>query len=370
MERATDLNATESEYPARWWSEAGEGKIQCDLCPRNCRLHEGQRGLCFVRQVKNSRMILTTYGRSSGFCIDPIEKKPLHHFYPGSRILSFGTAGCNLNCKFCQNSDISKAADMDRLVVHASPEDIARAAQKRGARSVAYTYNDPVIFAEYAIDTALACRERGVLNVAVTAGYIHPEPAREFFAVMDAANVDLKAFTDDFYHRLCGGHLQPVLDVLAYIHHETGCWLEITTLLIPGHNDSPEELQALTAWIARELGPDVPLHFSAFHPAWKMLETPPTPRHTLDLARKIAKDAGLHHVYTGNIHDLEGGTTYCPSCHAKLIVRDWYDIHQYNLGPQGECPHCQTRMAGRFGKRLGEDGQAFGPQRVPLAGIS
>lgn len=354
MERATDLNAPESAYPARWWSPLGEGMIRCDLCPRNCRLHDGQRGLCFVRQAKNGRMVLTTYGRSSGFCIDPIEKKPLHHFHPGSSILSFGTAGCNLNCRYCQNSDISKASDMDRLVDQASPVDIARMAQRRGVRSVAYTYNDPVIFAEYAIDTALACRERGILNVAVTAGYIHPEPAKEFFGVMDAANVDLKAFSDDFYHRLCGGHLQPVLDTLTYIRHETTCWLEVTTLLIPGHNDSRAELQSLAAWIARELGTDVPLHFSAFHPAWKMPETPPTPRATLDLARKIALDAGLHYVFTGNIHDLAGGTTFCPNCQAKLIVRDWYDIREYRLGHRGECPDCRTRIAGHFDERPGD----------------
>lgn len=364
------MNAQESEYPARWWSPGGEGRIQCDLCPRSCRLREGQRGLCFVRQVKDGRMILTTYGRSSGFCIDPIEKKPLHHFYPGSSVLSFGTAGCNLNCKFCQNWDISKAEDMDRLVIAAPPENIARAAQREGVRSVAYTYNDPVIFAEYAIDTALACRERGILNVAVTAGYIHPEPRRAFFAVMDAANVDLKSFSGDFYHRLCGGHLQPVLDTLAYIHHETDCWLEITTLIIPEYNDSAEELNALASWIMRELGPDVPLHFSAFHPSWKMMDTPPTPPASLALARRIAREAGLHHVYTGNLHDPEGGTTYCPACHAALIVRDWYDIPQYQLNPGGFCPHCQTRIAGRFGNALGDQGQAFGPRRTAIYSLS
>ena len=350
MERDERLNTPESEHPARWWSATADGHLLCELCPRNCKLGEGQRGLCFVRQAKDGRMILTTYGRSSGFAIDPIEKKPLHHFYPGSRILSFGTAGCNLNCKFCQNADISKAKDTDRLLVAASPEEIARAAERQGVPAVAYTYNDPIIFAEYAIDTALACRQRGIRNVAVTAGYIHPAPRQDFFAVMDAANIDLKAFSDDFYHRLCGGHLQPVLDTLAYVHHETDCWLEITTLIIPGYNDSPAELTALSDWIAKELGSDVPLHFSAFHPAWKMADTPPTPRQTLILARKIALDAGLHYVYTGNLHDREGGTTFCPACQTKLIVRDWYDIHQYNVDPEGRCPHCQNKTAGHFGK--------------------
>ncbi len=369
MERTGDLNSAESEYPARWWSDAGNGRLQCTLCPRDCTLHEGQRGLCFVRKVKDGRMILTTYGRSSGFAIDPIEKKPLNHFYPGSSILSFGTAGCNLNCKFCQNADISKAKDMDRLVVAASPEEIARTAQRHGVASVAYTYNDPVIFAEYAIDTALACRALGIRNVAVTAGYIHPQPRREFFAVMDAANVDLKAFNDDFYHRLCGGHLQPVLDTLSYLRHETGCWLEITTLLIPGYNDRPEELDALSQWIVRELGTDVPLHFSAFHPAWKMDNTPPTPPATLALARKIALGNGMRYVYTGNVHDPEGDTTFCPTCHAPLIVRDWYDIRQYALDPDGRCPHCQTAIAGRFGNAAQVGGRASVPRSVPITRI-
>ena len=353
-------------YPARWSHALPDGRLQCDLCPRDCQLHEGQRGACFVRQMQAGRMVLTTYGRSSGFCIDPIEKKPLNHFYPGSSILSFGTAGCNLACKFCQNWDISRSKDMDRLMDQASPQAIATAAREWEAEALAYTYNDPVIFAEYAIDTALACREAGIRNVAVTAGYIHAEPRRDFFAVMDAANVDLKAFTDDFYRQLCGARLQAILDTLAYIHHATDCWLEITTLLIPGRNDSPNEIKQLADWIARELGPDVPLHFSAFHPDWKMADTPATPPATLNLARRIAVDAGLHHVFTGNVHDQEGGTTFCPNCRSALIVRDWYDIRHYELDAAGCCPHCQTRIAGRFGPALGKNGKAFGRQRIPI----
>lgn len=353
-------------YPARWWHPLADGRIQCDLCPRDCQLHEGQRGACFVRQMQDGAMQLTTYGRSSGFCIDPIEKKPLNHFHPGSSVLSFGTAGCNLACKFCQNWDISRSKDMDRLMEEATPAMIADAARRHGADAVAYTYNDPVIFAEYAIDTALACREQGICNVAVTAGYIHAEPAREFFAVMDAANVDLKAFTDDFYRSLCGARLQPVLDTLSYLHHDTDCWLEITTLLIPGRNDSADEIAALSAWIARELGPDVPLHFTAFHPDWKLDDIPPTPPATLTQARRIARDAGLNHVYTGNVHDSEGGTTYCPGCHAALIVRDWYEIRRYDLDPLGQCPHCRSRLAGCFGSQLGHDGKAFGARRIPV----
>ena len=357
----------ESAHPARWWhavphEEGKPARIQCDLCPRDCKLHAGQRGACFVRQNLDDQMVLTTYGRSSGFCIDPIEKKPLNHFHPGSSILSFGTAGCNLACKFCQNWDISKSKDMDRLMDAASPDGIARAAVAYGAQSVAFTYNDPVVFAEYAIDTAQACRKQGVKTVAVTAGYIHREPARDFFAAMDAANVDLKAFTDDFYVKQCGGHLQPVLDILSYIHHETDCWLEITTLLIPGHNDAPGEIKSLADWVRCELGADVPLHFTAFHPDWKMDDLPRTPASTLSHARRIAMDAGLHHVYTGNVHDSEGGTTFCPACHAALIERDWHTIRHYDLPDDGRCPHCQTRIAGRFGKF----GKPFGAQRIPV----
>ncbi|MBM4190426.1 MAG: AmmeMemoRadiSam system radical SAM enzyme [Betaproteobacteria bacterium] len=357
------MKTPESIHPGRWWHAIDNGaRIQCDLCPRDCKLHDGQRGACFVRMNQGGQMILTTWGRSSGFCIDPIEKKPLNHFYPGSSILSFGTAGCNLACKFCQNWDISKSKDMDRLMDAATPEQITEAAVAYGAKSVAYTYNDPVVFAEYAIDTALACRERGVKNVAVTAGYIHAEARREFYAVMDAANVDLKGFTDDFYQKLCGAHLRPVLETLAYIHHETDCWLELTTLLIPGKNDSDEELKALSAWVAKELGPDVPLHFTAFHPDWKMGDLPPTPPATLTRARQIAMDTGLHYVYTGNVHDLSGGTTHCPKCQAPVIVRDWYEIRSYLLDEAGCCPHCHTSVAGRFGRFE----SPFGARRIPV----
>lgn len=353
---------SESAHPCRWWHALPDGRVHCDLCPRDCTLHEGQRGACFVRRAVGGALQLTTYGRSSGFCLDPIEKKPLNHFYPGSSVLSFGTAGCNLACKFCQNWDISRSRDIDRLMDAASPEAIAAAAQRYGARSVAYTYNDPVIFAEYAIDTALACRARGIKNVAVSAGYIHAQPRRELFALMDAANIDLKGFSDEFYVRQCGGHLRHVLDTLLWIRHESDCWLEITTLLIPSHNDSDAEVQALVAWVTRELGPEVPLHFSAFHPDWKMREVPPTPPATLARARRFALDAGLRYVYTGNVHDRDGDTTFCPGCHAALIVRDWYDILHYQLGDDGRCPHCGRSIAGRFAPFAG----AFGARRMPL----
>jgi pyruvate formate lyase activating enzyme len=356
------MSVTESTYPGRWWHACEDGRIQCDLCPRDCRLHEGQRGACFVRKMEGGRMVLTTYGRSSGFCIDPIEKKPLNHFYPGSSVFSFGTAGCNLACKFCQNWDISKSREMDTLMDAARPETIAQVAAHHGCKSVAFTYNDPVIFAEYAMDAADACHAAGLKAVAVTAGYMHAAPRREFYAKMDAANVDLKAFSDDFYVRLTGARLQPVLDTLVYLKHETGVWFEITTLLIPGKNDSSAEIQAMSQWIVRELGSDVPLHFSAFHPDYKLTDIAPTPPATLSRARSIALAEGIHYVYTGNVHDTEGGSTFCPSCGTRLIERDWYEIGAYALTPDGHCGQCGLAIAGRFGKYEGQ----FGRRRVPV----
>jgi len=352
-----------SEYSGRWWHLLDDGRMQCDLCPRDCRLHEGQRGACFVRMRRDDRMVLTTYGRSSGFCIDPIEKKPLNHFYPGSSILSFGTAGCNLACKFCQNWDISKSRDMDRLADQASPEAIAKAAVAAGCKSVAFTYNDPVIFAEYAMDIADACHAHGVQTVAVTAGYIHEAPRHEFFAKMDAANVDLKAFTEDFYFKLCAARLNPVLDTLTYLKHATDVWFEITTLLIPGRNDSNAELEAECRWIRKELGADVPVHFTAFHPDYKMTDIPPTPAETLRRAREIAIGEGLNYVFTGNVHDETGGATFCPSCHSTLVVRDWYRIEEYRITSDGRCPDCGTAIAGRYGEFKGQ----FGRRRIPVA---
>jgi len=349
-------------YPARYWHRHEDGRIQCDLCPRDCKLHEGQRGACFVRARQGEQMILTTYGRSSGFCIDPIEKKPLNQFYPGSSVLSFGTAGCNLACKFCQNWDISKSRDMDRLMDQASPATIAAAARVHGCKSVAFTYNDPVIFAEYAMDVADACHAQGVQTVAVTAGYLHEQARRDFFSKMDAANVDLKAFADDFYVKLTGAHLQPVLDTLVYLRHETSVWFEITTLLIPGHNDSDPELTAMCRWIVQHLGSDVPLHFSAFHPDYKMPDVSATPLATLVRARNIALQAGLHFVYTGNVRHEAGDTTFCANCHSPLIVRDWYQIKHYRLNPEGQCSNCSTVLAGRFDAQCGN----FGRQRIPV----
>ncbi len=346
----------------KYWHKLDDDRVQCDLCPRYCKLKLGQRGLCFVRANENDEIVLTTYGRSSGFCVDPIEKKPLNHFLPGTPVLSFGTAGCNLACKFCQNWDISKSREIDTLADQASPQKIAEAAEKLGCRSVAYTYNDPVIFHEYAIDVAKACREKGIKNVAVTAGYICEEPRKEFFEFMDAANVDLKAFTEDFYHQLTGGHLQPVLDTLVYLKQETEVWVELTTLLIPGKNDSDEEIRNMTRWVVDNLGPDVPMHFTAFHPDWKMMDIPSTPPDTLTRARTIALENGVHYAYTGNVHDAAGGSTWCPSCGQKLIGRDWYELSDWRLDARGCCDQCGTPIAGVFEAKPGH----WGARRQPV----
>ncbi|WP_445370326.1 AmmeMemoRadiSam system radical SAM enzyme [Methylomonas sp. HW2-6] len=332
----------------RYWHVLADGKVQCDLCPRFCKLHESQRGLCFVRQNLGQQIVMTSYGRSSGFAVDPIEKKPLNHFLPGTPILSFGTAGCNLACKFCQNWDISKSREMDTLMSRASPEAIAKAALEQGCSSVAYTYNDPVVFHEYAIDTAQACRELGLKSVAVTAGYVCADPRAEFYRYMDAANVDLKAFSEDFYHKITGGHLQPVLETLVYLKRETQVWFELTTLLIPDENDSEAELQAMTQWVVENLGPEVPMHFTAFHPDWKMTDKPHTPVASLLMARKIALENGVRYAYVGNAHDKTAESTYCHHCGELLIGRDWYVLSDWNLDAAGNCRFCGTRCAGLF----------------------
>ena len=349
-------------FPTQYWHMLDDGRVQCDVCPRACKLHEGQQGLCFVRACCEQKIVLTSYGRSSGFCVDPIEKKPLNHFLPGTPILSFGTAGCNLACKFCQNWDMSKSREMDTLADAATPEQLARAAHELRCRSVAYTYNDPVIFMEYAIDVAKACREYGIKSVAVTAGYICNEPRTQFFQYMDAANVDLKAFSENFYWKICGGHLQPVLDTLVYLKHETEVWLELTTLLIPGENDSNRELDEMTRWVVDELGPDVPMHFTAFHPDWKMMNHPRTPASTLARARRIARANGIRYAYTGNVHDEVGGSTYCHRCGQRLIERDWYALGDWNLTADGRCNACGTTCAGLFEAGPGD----WGARRLPV----
>lgn len=363
MQFATlDDSPSRNIVPTSYWHALEDGRVQCDLCPRYCKLQEGQRGLCFVRARKDNSIVLTTYNRSSGYCVDPIEKKPLNHYLPGTPILSFGTAGCNLTCKFCQNWDISKSREVDTLSDEASAETIAKAAQRLGCKSVAYTYNDPIVFMEYAIDVAKACRELNIKSVAVTAGYISEKPREEFFKYMDAANVDLKGFTEKFYRNICGGHLENILDTLMYLKKHTNVWFELTTLLIPDENDSEAEIEEMTQWIVEQLGPDVPLHFTAFHPDFKMLDKPGTPPSTLAMARKIAMKNGIRYVYTGNVHDEEGGSTYCHQCGKVVIGRDWYTLTRWNLNEKGACVFCGAACAGVFDKKPG----TWGPRRLPV----
>jgi len=347
--------------PTKYWHRLDDGRVQCDVCPRFCTLREGQRGLCFVRAREGDEVVLTTYGRSSGFCVDPVEKKPLNHFLPGTSVLSFGTEGCNLSCKFCQNWDISKSREIAKLGDEASPELIARAARTLGCRSVAFTYNDPTIFFEYAIDVAKACHELGVRTVAVTAGYICEGPREEFYRHIDAANVDLKAFTEKFYWEITGAHLQPVLDTLVYLRKHTKVWLEITNLVIPGHNDSDEEIGDLSRWVVENLGRDVPIHFTAFHPDWKMLDVPPTPPAALAHARRIARKAGVRYAYTGNVDDPEGGSTFCHRCGAELIGREGYTLTHWGLA-DGRCQACGEPCAGVLEERPGK----WGERRLPV----
>lgn len=346
----------------RYWHRLDNGKLQCDLCPRFCQLNRDQRGMCFVRGRVGDEIRLLSYGLSSGFCIDPIEKKPLNHFLPGTPVLSFGTAGCNLACRFCQNWDISRSRETERLCDSASPEQLVQAAIAHDCRSIAFTYNDPVIFHEYAIDVAKACHQQGLASVAVSAGYVCPAPREEFYRHVDAANIDLKAFTERFYHRICGGALAPVLETLEYLQHQTDVWLEITTLLIPGENDSDAEIAALSRWIARQLGDEVPLHFTAFHPDWKMRDRPPTPLATLQRARMIAREEGLKFVYTGNLPDDEGNTTYCPHCNHAVIARSGYQIRRWELNEAGQCRFCAQPIAGRFESTPGQ----WGSRRLPI----
>lgn len=336
-----------------WWHESDDNtRLICDLCPRHCALRPGDRGFCFVRENRDGQIVSTTYGRSTGFCIDPIEKKPLHQFYPGTAVLSFGTPGCNLGCTFCQNWTMSRSRSIEAACVEARPQTIAAAAVEHGCRSVAFTYNDPIIWAEYAIDTARACHAVGVRTVAVTSSYITDAARSEFFQPMDAANVDLKGFSEQFYREYCGGHLQPVLDSLRWLVHESQTWVEITNLVIPGANDSPEDIRGMCRWIATELGPDVPLHFSAFHPDFKLTDRRATSPETLGAAYQIARDAGLRYVYTGNVCDPERQHTYCPGCGRPVIRRDGYVVGGFELRG-GRCADCQTTIAGRFDENVG-----------------
>ncbi len=332
---------------ANWWHTLEDGKILCTLCPRYCKIGDGQPGFCYIRQNQGGKLYTLGYGKPTGFAIDPVEKKPLFHFYPGTSILSFGTAGCNLGCKFCQNWSISKAKLDELQSVTASPKDVIMLAKKYKAPSIAFTYNDPTIFGEYVMDIAEIARAEDIKTVMVTAGYIDKEARKEIYKNIDAANVDLKGFTERFYFKLTSSHLKNVLDTLVWLKNETEVWFEITTLLIPDENDSLDEIKLESDWILENLGDSVPLHFTAFHPDFKMKDKYPTPEKTLITARRIALESGIKYCYTGNVHNTEGQTTYCYRCNMALIKRDWYTVLFNNI-IDGKCSKCGAKVDGIF----------------------
>ncbi len=338
---------TQTLHSARWWTTLPDGRIDCFLCPRHCHLAEGQRGFCYVRENLGGVLVQHAYGRPAALAVDPIEKKPLFHFYPGSAILSLGTAGCNLGCQFCQNFDISKARSMQDNARQLDPQEIVEMALEYGVPAIAFTYNEPTIWAEYAIDIACAAHQAGLRTVMVSNGYVTREAFFELYEHIDAANIDLKGFSEEFYARVTLAHMRPVLDVLRWLRHETKVWLEITNLIIPGCNDRPEETEALCAWILGELGNDVPLHFTAFHPDFKMLDREPTPPETVHRAREIALERGLKYVYEGNLLTRDGGNTHCPACHRTLIRRTWHQLNEVAI-VNGCCAHCGAEIAGRW----------------------
>jgi len=332
---------------AKWWEPTDDDRILCTLCPRYCKIGEGQPGFCFIRQNHGGKLYSIGYGRPTGFAIDPIEKKPLNHFLPGSTILSFGTAGCNLGCKFCQNWTTSKARLDDLNSLTASPEEVVSLAKEYNAPSIAFTYNDPTIFGEYVIDVSKIAREEDIKSVMVTAGYIDKEARKDVYKYIDAANVDLKAFTERFYWKNTYSHLDDVLDTLIWLKNETDVWIELTTLLIPEENDSSEEIEKECDWILNNLGDSVPLHFTAFHPDFKMRDKERTPERTLTRARKIAMSSGIKYCYVGNIHHTDGQTTYCPNCKEKLIKRNWHTVVSNKL-INDKCRKCGEMIEGVF----------------------
>lgn len=333
-------------HEARWWNQAGPAQVRCELCPHRCLLKDGQRGFCGVRRAEGGALKTQVFGTTAGLCVDPIEKKPLYHFLPGSRVLSFGMRGCTLACDFCQNASLSQPFAAPEGYP-TRPETIVRLALEQHCASVAFTYNEPIVSAEWCLEVAGACHEAGLRTVAVTSGFIEGRARADFFGAMDAANVDLKSFSDTFYRKHCRGTLQPVLETLEYLAKETHTWLEITTLLIPGENDDEREIGSLLDWMTQHLGTQIPLHFSAFHPAHRMLDRPRTPAATLQRARALALERGLAFVYTGNINDEEGGSTNCPQCNGQLIERAGFQVLR-NRVCKGHCPDCRAPVPGRF----------------------
>lgn len=334
-ERVAKVN-TEGFYPAKYYEKLSGKIVQCNLCPNRCILSEGQIGLCKARKNIDGELYSMTYGKVSSVHVDPIEKKPFFHVLPGSKAFSIATTGCNLRCSFCQNWQISQVFSWEAQTQEATPEQVVEAAVQSRAESIAFTYNEPIIFYEYMLDIAKLAKQQGLKTVVVSAGYINPEPLRELLPYLDAYKVDLKAYKESFYQKLTGGHLAPILETMKIIK-QSGTWLEIVNLLIPGENDSEEEIREMAKWIKENVGDEVPLHFSAFHPMYKLQNLPPTPPETVIKAREIAMEEGLKYVYVGNISYPEGESTYCPESGEVAIERKSYFILSNNL-KNGQCP--------------------------------
>jgi pyruvate formate lyase activating enzyme len=333
-------------HEARWWESEPGGKVHCYLCPRHCRIGEGQSGFCYIRANQGGKLYSLGYAHPAALQIDPIEKKPLSHFLPGTRVFSMGTAGCNMGCFFCQNWDISKSRADQVNSTYVPPEDVVSLAIRYGCPSIAFTYNEPTIWGEYVIDICQAAREKGIRTVMVSNGYVTREAFHDIYDYIDAANIDLKAFTENFYGRITLTHLAPVLETLQWLKNETNVWFEITNLIIPTLNDAPAETRALAEWVVEHLGPGVPLHFTAFHPDFKLREKPRTPPETLHAARRTAVAAGLHYVYEGNIPG-DGANTSCPACQTRLVQRSWHQVLENHLR-EGCCPSCGLAIPGRW----------------------
>jgi pyruvate formate lyase activating enzyme len=340
------LSKDESLHEARWWETEPNGKVHCYLCPRHCHIGEGQAGFCFIRANEGGKLYSLGYAHPAALQIDPIEKKPLNHFLPGTRVFSMGTAGCNMGCFFCQNWDISKSRSDQVHSSHMPPEDVVQLAIRSGCPSIAFTYNEPTIWGEYVIDICAAAKEYGINTVMVSNGYITYDSFHDIYDHIDAANIDLKAFTESFYGRVTLTHLQPVLETLQWLKNETNVWFELTNLMIPTLNDDPTETRKLAEWVLKHLGPDVPLHFTAFHPDFKLRDKPKTPPETLHNARAVAQDVGLHYVYEGNISS-DGAHTSCSSCGTLLIRRSWHHVEENRL-KDGACPNCGLAIPGRW----------------------
>jgi pyruvate formate lyase activating enzyme len=349
---------------AQWWTPLEGGKVHCYLCPRDCKIGEGQTGFCFIRKNEGGKLVTLGYVRPAAVQVDPVEKKPLFHFYPGTRIFSMGTAGCNMGCFFCQNWDISKAKSDQVHSVDLTADDVCQNAMQYECPSLAFTYNEPSIWGEYVIDISKRAREVGLKTVMVTNGYINEQAFYDVYEHIDAANVDLKAFTENFYGKITLTHLKPVLDTLKRLKRDTNVWFEITNLMIPTLNDNPDEVKQLANWVLDNVGNSIPVHFTAFHPDFKLRNIHNTPPETLEMARDIALEQGLKFVYVGNVFS-DSANTYCPSCNRLLIERNWHQIVKYRISADGSCA-CGTKVPGHFNYREivtgpASDGRVFHP---------